>query len=100
MTKLTTLAGLVLALALVTGSAAAMPGAAPAGADDAAQDDQNATETEREAGPPADAGPPASLPDQVPGFVGDIHDLIRGQMDGGADGDLGSRISDLTPGGA
>jgi len=98
MTKLTTLAGLVLALALVTGSAAAMPGAAPAGADDAAQTDK--TDTDGEAGPPGDAGPPVSLPDQVPSFVGDIHDLIRGQIDGSADGDLGSRISDLTPGGA
>lgn len=74
--------------------------------------DSNATDEERrgppvdeqadgdERGPPADVdqGPPADLPEQVPGFVGDVHDAIRDKISGDVTGlELGERISSLTP---
>jgi len=40
------------------------------------------------------AGPPDGLPEQVPGFVSEILAEV-----GGAAGDLGQTISELTPGG-
>ncbi|MFC6757721.1 MULTISPECIES: hypothetical protein [Haloarcula] len=44
-------------------------------------------------------GPPGGLPEQVPGFVGDILGEI-GSMPGGAMDGIGETIRGLTPGGA
>lgn len=44
-----------------------------------------------------DRGPPTSLPDPVPDFVGNIHDTIRGFIDGTID-NLGHAISDIAGG--
>jgi hypothetical protein len=124
--KLTTIAGGLLAVLVITGSAAALPGAAGAQADDHADNaqanaaaEQAANETasgdENESGgaaeaadrrgPPADAGqagdqrgPPSDLPGQVPDFVSEIHTLIGQKQAGELTGDLGAQISDLTPG--
>ncbi|WP_336358299.1 hypothetical protein [Haloarcula sp. CGMCC 1.6347] len=124
--KLTTIAGSLLAVLVITGSAAALPGAAGAQADDHADNaqadnaaEQAANETttadENESGgaaeaadrrgPPADAGqagdqrgPPSDLPGQVPDFVSEIHTLIGQKQAGELAGDLGAQISDLTPG--
>ncbi|MFY4812284.1 hypothetical protein ACOJIV_06150 [Haloarcula sp. AONF1] len=124
--KLTTIAGGLLAVLVITGSAAALPGAAGAQADDhadnaqannpaeqAANETANADEKESDGaaeaadrrGPPADAGqagdqrgPPSDLPEQVPDFVSEIHTLIGQKQAGELTGDLGAQISDLTPG--
>jgi len=123
--KLTTIAGGLLAVLVITGSAAALPGAAGAQADDHADNaqadnaEQAANETasadENESGgaaeaadrrgPPADAGaagdqrgPPSDLPGPVPDFVSEIHTLIGQKQAGDLTGDLGAQISDLTPG--
>ncbi|KOX93906.1 hypothetical protein [Haloarcula rubripromontorii] len=124
--KLTTIAGGLLAVLVITGSAAALPGAAGAQADDRADNAQatnaseqaakeTATADENESGsgaeaadrrgPPADAGqagdqrgPPSDLPGQVPDFVSEIHTLIEQKQVGEFTGDLGAQISDLTPG--
>ncbi|MFB6222916.1 MAG: hypothetical protein ABEH86_04490 [Haloarcula sp.] len=107
--KLTTLAGALLAVLVITGSAAALPGAAVAQADDHADNAQTAEHESDQAadrrGPPAEAGdetdrrgPPASLPEQVPDFVGDIHSLVNQKLAGDLTGGLGAQISDLTPG--
>lgn len=120
--KLTTIAGGLLAVLVITGSAAALPGAAGAQADDhadnaradnaaeqAANADGNESDGAAEAadrrGPPADAGdaadqrgPPSDLPGQVPDFVSEIHTLIGQKQAGDLTGDLGAQISDLTPG--
>ncbi len=108
--QLTKIAGVALALLMVTGTAAAMPGAAPAQAEE--NTDANATEMDEDrnqsaeaadasdrGGAPdrADRGPPADLPSQVPDFVGDVHDTIGQFLDGDRDGSLGERLSDLTP---
>jgi len=114
--QLTKIAGVALALLMVTGTAAAMPGSPVAQADetrsndaaDAADRDPAGNDSEVAAGGSAgndsDAadrggagaarGPPADLPDQVPSFVGDIHQLVQQHLDS----PLGERISDLTPG--
>lgn len=124
--KLTTIAGGLLAVLVITGSAAALPGAAGAQADDHADNaqadnapeqaanetasaDKNTSDGAAEAadrrGPPADAGqagdqrgPPSDLPEQVPDFVSEIHTLIGQKQAGDLMGDLGAQISDLTPG--
>ncbi|EMA06679.1 hypothetical protein SAMN05443574_105105 [Haloarcula vallismortis] len=124
--KLTTIAGGLLAVLVITGSAAALPGAASTQADDhannaqadsaaeqAANETANAGENESDGaaeaadrrGPPADAGqagdqrgPPSDLPEQVPDFVSEIHTLIGQKQAGDLAGDLGAQISDLTPG--
>jgi hypothetical protein len=123
--KLTTIAAGLLAVLVITGSAAALPGAAGAQADDhadnaqadsaaeqAANETANAGENESDGaaeaadrrGPPADAGqagdqrgPPSDLPEQVPDFVSEIHTLIGQKQAGDLAGDLGAQISDLTP---
>jgi len=90
-------------------------------ADDAADDDSDeAAADERDAdnesaerrGPPSDApapatadaadanssqGPPVDLPDAVPDFVSEIHELIGQHLDGALDGSLGEAISGVTP---
>ncbi|WP_336337064.1 hypothetical protein [Haloarcula brevis] len=123
--KLTTIAGGLLAVLVITGSAAALPGAAGAQADDHADDAQadnaeqaanetanadgteagGAAEAADRRGPPADAGasadqrgPPSDLPGQVPDFVSEIHTLVGQKLAGDLTGDLGAQISDLTPG--
>jgi len=107
--QLTRIAGVALALLVVTGTAGAMPGAAGAQADDTTGDDSVDTArgpatngsdaADRDpATEPADRGPPADLPDQVPDFVGDIHQLVQQHTDGDHDGSLGDQIRDLTPG--
>lgn len=113
--QLTKIAGVLLALLMVMGTAAAMPGAPAAQADETTDDanetdvDDDANETDdgdesaTAAGPPergadsAERGPPADLPSQVPDFVGDIHDAIGTFLDGDLGGSLGEAISDLTP---
>lgn len=107
--KLTTLAGALLAVLVITGSAAALPGAAVAQADDHAdnaqaaehESDQAADQSENESATADEAadrrGPPASLPEQVPDFVGDIHSLVNQKLAGDLTGGLGEQISDLTP---
>jgi len=117
--QLIKIAGVALALLMVTGTAAAMPGAAPAQADENT-DDANATEAAEDraqsgsaadatdrgadrsesAAGDADRGPPADFPSQVPDFVGDIHDRIGQFLDGDLAGPLGERLSELTPGDA
>ena len=103
----TKIVGVVLAVLVLTGSAAALPGAAPAQADDYAQNetagdadvDRAANASAAAGGPPADRGPdgergpPVDLPAQVPDFVSDIHDLVGDHLAG----DLGESIADLTP---
>ena len=107
--QLTKIAGVALALLLVTGTAAAMPGAAPAQADEHTDDvtddtdesDPAADAAERGADRPgsaAERGPPVDLPSQVPDFVGDIHDRIGQFLDGDLAGSLGEHLSELTPG--
>lgn len=126
--KLTKIAGALLAVLLITGSAAALPGAAPAQAEDNADDaqaDDYANETAQDAdeddemnesagpdaaeaadrqGPPEDVGPdgergpPTDMPAPVPDFVSDIHQLVNQKLMGDLDGNLGEQISDVTPG--
>lgn len=101
-----------LALAVVaTGAAAAAPGNAPVDVptdqhtDDADAAAENADENATDAGEQAEAaqaadgerGPPMDLPDQVPDFVSQIHDLIRQHVSGSLDGILGHQVSDVTP---
>lgn len=113
--QLKTIAGLVLAALVVTGSAAALPGNAPAQADDHASDDAettNATEPREDndaanesAGRPDDVpaaddsqrGPPTDMSEQVPAFVSDLHSLINDKLAGDLAGSLGEQISELTP---
>lgn len=45
----------------------------------------------------AERGPPADLPEQVPDHVSEIHDLIRGFMDGSVE-NLGEQISAVVGG--
>lgn len=112
------IAAAFLALAVVaTGAAAAAPGNAPVDAptdDHAEQSDDRAADANETAAADeranaderADAageaaagqrGPPMELPDQVPDFVGEIHDLIRQHVSGSLDGILGDQVSDVTP---
>ncbi|MFB6205611.1 MAG: hypothetical protein ABEJ05_03655 [Haloglomus sp.] len=81
-------AALLALLVVGAGAAAAAPGAAP---EKASADDQDAS-------PSADAGPPSDLPGPVPDFVGEIHDTIRGFLNGSVDA-LGEAVSGVTPGG-
>ncbi len=104
---LKTIAGAVLAVLVVTGTAAALPGAAPAQADDHANDDAaaaadaNADDSNDADADEANAderrGPPADLPGQVPDFVGEVHDLIGQKLAGDLTGSLGEQISAVTP---
>ncbi|MFC7020114.1 MULTISPECIES: hypothetical protein [Haloarcula] len=125
--QLTKLTGALLAVFLVTGSAAALPAAAGAQASDNAAANENATTAQADAnvdetavdaaeaddteeadadrrGPPADVGaagqrgPPTSMPAPVPDFVSDVHETINDHVAGTLEGDLGRHISDLTPG--
>ncbi len=92
--KLRTIATLaVLTLIVASGAALAAPVDVPNERGDA-PDEPNAT-----AGPdPADAdGPPADLPNAVPDFVGELHDLIRQFLGGDSDGPLGDAIGNVTP---
>jgi hypothetical protein len=107
--NLTQIAGVTLAVLLVaTGAAAALPGNAPVDApveqadtstdaQEEADDDADTNETE-EAADEDRQGPPSEMPSQAPSFVSDIHDLIRGKLDGSIS-NLGEQISSLTPGG-
>lgn len=117
--QLSTVAGVVLAVLVLTGSAAALPANAPAQADDHASDQSDAADrtdaasaeadnatsesddATGEAGDAGDArrGPPTDLPAQAPDFVSGIHDAVRDHLAGDGDGSLGDRVSDLTPGG-
>lgn len=104
----------LLALAVVaSGAAAATPGDTPV---DGPSDDR-ADQAPEEADPmnetAADAasggadranaaadgqrGPTADLPSQVPDFVGEVHDLVRQQIHGALDGDMGELVSGITP---
>lgn len=75
-------AALVAALVVTTGAVAAQPGNAGASNDG------------------TDTGPPGTLPDPVPGFVGDIHDAIQSFLDGSLEGSLGKAINDIAGGNA
>lgn len=100
--RLTHVAGAVLAVLVLTGSAAALPANAPVQAtDDAADEADGAATTDADS---ADAradrttrGPPSDLPAAVPDFVGDVHDAIGRSLAGDGEGSLGGTISDLTP---
>jgi len=111
--QLIKIAGVALALLMVTGTAAATPGAPAAQADentdgtDAAANETATADDDTTAGPAdrapdrpgsaADRGPPVDLPSQVPDFVGDSHDTIGEFLDDDLVGSLGEAISDLTP---
>lgn len=106
--KLSRLTTALLATLVVTAGAVGVVAAAPGGApDDAgAQADErgndNATnETGATAGDGAaesdSQGPPIELPESVPERVSAIHDYVRDKIDG-LDVDLGSIVSDVTPG--
>lgn len=93
--KLTTVVEIGLtALLLTAGAAAAIPGNAPV---DAGTDDE--VETAGPAEQPAEnvRGPPTDMPAQVPDFDTDIHSLIDDFLSGDIDGNLGERISEVTP---
>jgi hypothetical protein len=115
--KLTQIAGVILAVLVVaTGAAAALPGNAPVDAPvEQADDDVDANETEEDADEVRDEaadedesseeaadedrqGPPSEMSSQAPSFVSEVHDLIRGKLDGSIS-NLGEQISSLTPGG-
>lgn len=109
--------GAVLAVLLVATSAtAAMPGGAPVEQAEQANNqngderaertggadhgDANATDDAREerAGNAEPVrGPPTDMPEQVPDFVSQIHDLVQQKLAGDI-ANLGERISDLTLG--
>lgn len=102
----TAILGALLALAVVaSGAALAAPGNAPTDVPSKeTAPDQDASDaadagSENRAGPASDSdrGPPTDLPDAVPDFVGEIHDLIRQHVSGSLDGILGHHISDVTP---
>jgi hypothetical protein len=114
--------GALLALLVVaTGAAAAMPGNAPVDVPDQADnqtgdaeadaqaemnetaEDERDADEERQAGsPPEDVagerGPPADMPGAAPDFVSEIHATINDYLSGAVE-DLGSAISEVTPGG-
>ncbi|MEF8887115.1 MAG: hypothetical protein V5A30_04850 [Haloarculaceae archaeon] len=115
-----TLGALLALLVVATGAAAAMPGNAPVDAPDRAdnqtadaeaeqaaaqaQDDEAAADDEREAGGPdaasdaaGERGPPADMPGAAPDFVSELHQTINDYLSGAVD-DLGSAISEVTPG--
>lgn len=77
-----------------------------------AEADHATNESDDRQGPPTDVpgadaadaangnqGPPVDLPEQVPGFVSDVHEAIGGHVGGAVDGaqSLGETISSLTP---
>lgn len=99
----TMLAAGLAALMLFGGTAAALPGNAPADAganDDANATDERADDGETARGPPTDVGsqgPPTDMPEQVPDHVSQIHDLVGQFLSGDLDGSLGDAISDVTP---
>ncbi len=89
--KLRTIATLAV-LTLLIASGAAM--AAPVDTPNDAPDEPNASDQPA----PADVdGPPTDLPDAVPDFVAEIHDLIRQFLGGDLDGSLGDAVSNVTP---
>lgn len=66
--------------------------------DNADEGDENADEHAAAASnAQADRGPPADMPGPVPDHVGEIHDLIRGFLDGSVD-NLGKEISAIVGG--
>jgi len=116
-----TLGALLALLVVATGAAAAMPGAAPVDAPDRADnqtadaeadaqaemnesaDDENEDAEKRQAGGPpeevtGERGPPADMPGAAPDFVSEVHATINDYLSGAVD-DLGSAVSDITPGG-
>jgi len=108
--QLTTIAGAALALLVLTGTAAAMPGAPAAqaaettdGANETAPDRAETGPSERGPDRPGSAadtserGPPVDLPSQVPDFVGELHQAIGQFLDGDLAGSLGETLSGLTP---
>ena len=123
--KFTKVASVLMAVLLVaTAGAAAMPGNAPdkaqAGqadgnyengsdaeqaANETAMDDDNEMKPDH-AGNGSDAGaaaaddkrgPPTDMPEQVPDFVTEVHELINQKLDGTLE-DLGDALSAATPG--
>lgn len=97
-------------LVMSVGAAAAAPGNAPSGTpagDDATNASEhsatnetaNASAAEDHGAVVDERGPPTSLPSPVPDFVGNIHDAIRGFMQGAVD-DLGTTISEIAGGDA
>lgn len=122
-----TLGALLALLVVATGAAAAMPGNAPvdvpdqadnqtadaevdaqAGMNETADDesgegDENGEAEERQAGgPPGDVagerGPPTDMPGAAPDFVSELHATINDYLSGAIE-DLGSAVSEITPGG-
>jgi len=104
--QLTTIAGAALALLVLTGTAAAMPGAPAAqaaettdGANETAPDRAETGPSERgpdRPGSAAERGPPVDLPSQVPDFVGELHQAIGQFLDGDLAGSLGETLSGLS----
>jgi len=117
-----TLGALLALLVVATGAAAAMLGNAPvdvpdqadnqtADAEADAQPGMNETaeadgsaeaEKSQAGGPPEEVagerGPPADMPGAAPEFVSEIHATINDYLSGAVE-DLGSAISEVTPGG-
>ena len=116
-----TLGALLALFVVATGAAAAMPGSAPVDVPDqadnqtgdaeeqaqaemneTAEDERGEAEESRAGGPPGEAagerGPPADMPGAAPDFVSEIHATINDYLSGAVE-DLGSAISEVTPGG-
>lgn len=115
-----TLGALLALFVVATGAAAAMPGNAPVDAPDRADnqtadaeadaqaemnetaDDESGEAEERQAGGPPEAagerGPPTDMPGAAPDFVSEIHASINDYLSGAVE-DLGSAVSEITPGG-
>ena len=106
-----TLGALLALFVVATGAAAAMPGNAPVDvpdqadnqtvdAEEQARAEMNETaEDERgEAEESRAGGPPADVPGAAPDFVSETHATINDYLSGAVK-DLGSAISEVTPGG-
>jgi hypothetical protein len=116
-----TLGALLALLVVATGAAAAMPGNAPVDVPDQADNQTDDAEADAQAemnetaedergeaaesqagGPPEDVagerGPPADMPGAAPDFVSEIHATVNDYLSGAVE-DLGSAISEVTPGG-
>ncbi|MFB6199134.1 MAG: hypothetical protein ABEI52_12865 [Halobacteriaceae archaeon] len=91
---------IIAASVIMVGGVAAAPGNAPSTIPDGSNDGTNASAQGEEPEQNdvhvenATAGPPATLPDQVPNFVGQIHDTIRTFISGASDA-LGEVVSDI-----
>jgi hypothetical protein len=116
-----TLGALLALFVVATGAAAAMPGNAPVDAPDqadnrtvdaeeqaqaemneTAEDERGKAEESRAGGPPEEVagerGPHADMPGAAPDFASEIHATINDYLSGAVE-DLGSAISEVTPGG-